>query len=279
MSHASRKRFALFVLLLVAAMLLPAVLLAATLTLNPTQIAPGGYSTIVGSGTNCTKSSVPAYPIWDQTPGDSVGRSVAPEVSTVFTLACADGTETATLTVGNSPPPVVVPPVTGQGSAPACYPDIVLPLRVRTVTIPTLANGDNRLSLWTCRTATGYVNERWSWKLADIAPWVEQAVGGALDEASARAWSVANSGAPDRAYSAEIETFAARAVVALNGTSTTRPIYPLNPDGTRGTTALSLRATVGTACDIARRVQGTNYYAVTGGVTLCTFTAPAGIND
>lgn len=249
--------------------------LAASITLSPSQYAPGGYSTIVWNGVApCVKSSSPAYGVWNNDADASGGRSVAPDASTVFTLACADGTATASLTVGSAPPPVM-----GQGRAPACYPDIVLPLRVRTVTIPALPNGDNRLSLWTCKTATGYKNERWSWKVSDVAPWVEQALGGALDEAAARAWSVANSGAPDRAYSAEIEQFAAVAVVAANGTSTTRPVYPLNPDGTRGTTALTQRAPVGSPCDITRRVQGTNYYAVTGGVTLCKFTAPAGINE
>lgn len=250
------------------------VLWAAEITLTPSQYATGGYSTITWSGNGCTKASSPEYPVWNETPGDNGGRSVAPDVSTVFTLTCSDGSASASLTVGNAPPVVM-----GQGGAPSCYPDIVIPLRVRTVTIPALPNGDNRLSLWTCKTATGYKNERWSWKVSDVAPWFEQALGGALDEAAARAWSVANSGAPDRAYSAELEQFAAVAVVAANGTSTTRPIYPLNPDGTRGTTALTQRVTVGSPCDITRRVQGTNYYAVTGGVTLCKFTAPAGINE
>lgn len=247
----------------------------ATVTLSPSQYAPGGYSTIVWSGVApCVKSSIPAYGVWDNDTDASGGRSVAPDVSTVFTLTCSDGSASASLTVGNAPPVVM-----GQGSAPSCYPDIALPLKVRTVTIPALPNGDNRLSLWTCRTATGYKNERWSWKLADVAPWIEQALGGAMDETAARAWSVANSGAPDRAYSAELEQFAAVAVVAANGTSTTRPIYPLTPDGTRGTTALTQRVTVGSPCDITRRVQGTNYYAVTGGVTLCKFTAPLGVNQ
>lgn len=257
------------------ALLLPVPLLAATITLTPSQYAPGGYSTIVWNGVApCVKSSSPAYQVWDTDAVVSGGRSVAPEASTTFTLACADGTVTARLTVGNAPPAP-----TGQGRAPACYPDITLPLKVRTVTIAPLSNGDNRLSLWTCRTATGYVNERWSWSIAEIAPWFEQALGGTLDEAAARSYAIANSGGADRASSAALDQYAARAVVAVNGTSTTRPIYPLNPDGSRGTTALTLRATVGSPCDITRRVQGTNYYAVTGGVTLCTFTAPAGVND
>ena len=263
----------------VGAFLWASVLWSAQVTVTPTQYAPGGYSTIVWSGVApCVKSSSPAYGVWDGDPDVSGGRSVAPDVSTVFRLACADGTATATLTVGDTPPPVATP--TGQGRAPACYPDIALPLKVRTVTIPTLSNGDNRLSLWTCRTASGYVNERWSWSVAEIAPWFEQALGGMLDEASARSYAVANSGGADRASSAALDEFAARAVVAVNGTSTTRPVYPLNADGTRGATAVAgVRVAVGSPCDITRRVGTSNYYAVAGGVTLCKFTAPAGINE
>lgn len=261
-------------LMWVWAFLWASALWSAEVSVTPTQYATGGYATITWSGNGCTKASSPEYPVWNDTPGDNGGRSVAPDVSTVFTLTCSDGSASASLTVGNAPPVVM-----GQGGAPSCYPDIVIPLRVRTVTIPALPNGDNRLSLWTCKTATGYKNERWSWKIADIAPWFEQALGGGLDEAAARQWSIANSGAPDRAYSAELEQFAAVAVVATNGPSTTRPVYPLNPDGTRGTTALTQRVTVGSPCDITRRVQGTNYYAVAGGVALCKFTAPAGINE
>lgn len=276
MTHANRKRFALFVLLMLAAMFLPVVLFAAALNLSPAQYAPGGYSTITWSGSGCVKSSTPVYDVWNSTAGDDGGRSVAPDVTTVFTLTCSDGTVSKSLTVGNAAPPVVP-----AGVAPSCYPDIALPLKVRTVTIPTLSNGDNRLSLWTCRTATGYKNERWSWKLADIAPWVEQALSGALDEAAARQWSIANSGGADHASSAELDQFEAVAKVATNGTSTTRPVYPLNADGTRAATALVTRAAVGAPCDIGRRVAGTNYYALPGTqtVTLCTFAAPAGVND
>lgn len=267
---------------LIGAFLWASVLWSAQVTLTPPQYAPGGYSTIVWSGAApCTKSSSPAYSVWDTDTDASGGRSVAPQASTTFTLACADGTATAALTVGDAPPPVPPPPPpVAQGRAPACYPDIAIPLKVRTVVIPPLSNGDNRLSLWTCRTATGYVNERWSWSIAEIAPWFEQALGGVLDEAAARSYAIANSGGADRASSVELDQFAARAVVATNGTSTTRPVYALNADGTRNTTALAgVRATVGSPCDITRRVGTTNYYAVSGGVTLCKFTAPAGINE
>jgi hypothetical protein len=262
---------------LLALFCLPAT--AAQITLTPTQYDPGGYSTITWSGSQCVKSSAPAYEVWDTTAGDEGGRSVAPSVSTVFTLTCSDGSVSKSLTVG-SVPPVVTPTTAG----PVCYPDISLPVKARTIEVdPALFNGDNRLTLWTCRTVTGYKNERWSWKLSDVAPWVERALGGVLDESAARAWAVANAGtlpASVRTQSQALDQYEATAKVATNGTSLTRPVYPLNADGTRNTTAIAgVRAAVGAACDISKRVGTTSYYAVTGGVTLCTFTAPSGIND
>ena len=76
-----------------------------------------------------------------------------------------------------------------------------------------------------------------------------------------------------------------RWVVAKNGTTTTRPVYLRNADGTRATTALAgVRATVGAPCscaDPARRVgdgTGSTYCdprAVTPVVvTLCARAAP-----
>lgn len=86
---------------------------------------------------------------------------------------------------------------------------------------------------------------------------------------AALAWAAAN--APP----------APRWIVAKNGTTTTRPVYLRNADGTRATTALAgIRATVGAPCtcaDPARRVgdgTGSTYCdprAVTPVVvTLCT---------
>lgn len=72
----------------------------ARVTLNPTSYSQGGYSTIIWDGQgNCQKTSSPPYSVWDSTPGDEGGRSVAPNVTTVFTLTCQSGTASATLTV------------------------------------------------------------------------------------------------------------------------------------------------------------------------------------
>lgn len=81
------------------------------ITLNPTTYAVGGYSTLIWSGTlPCTASADPAYGPWSG-PKSDYGQSVAPNVSTVFTLTCANGTATASLTVTGS----VTPPPSGGG--------------------------------------------------------------------------------------------------------------------------------------------------------------------
>jgi hypothetical protein len=87
------------------------------------------------------------------------------------------------------------------------------------------------------------------------------------------------------AHAAAHPVAAPKWVVAKNGTTLTRPVYPLKADGTRGTTAVAgIRATVGAPCtcaDPARRVgDGTaSTYCdprdvLPVVVTLCTKVAP-----
>ncbi len=86
-----------------------------TISLSPAIYGQGGYSTIVWG--KCTapavKTSVPAYAVWDTTAGATGGRSVGPDVTTRFTLTCANGSVTAELVVTGQPP--VTPPPTGGG--------------------------------------------------------------------------------------------------------------------------------------------------------------------
>jgi hypothetical protein len=103
---------------------------APTLTVQPGTYAVGGYATIIWG--RCTapavKSSTPAYAVWDSTPGADGGRSVAPNVTTTFTLACANGTTSSTLTVTGAPPPVDPPPTGGGGGNPPPPPPTNLPV-------------------------------------------------------------------------------------------------------------------------------------------------------
>jgi hypothetical protein len=84
------------------------------ITVSPSSYAVGGYATILWEGRSCTKSSSPAYSVWNSTPGDEGGRSVAPSVTTTFTLNCQSGVVSTTLTVSGTPPSN--PPPSGGGT-------------------------------------------------------------------------------------------------------------------------------------------------------------------
>jgi hypothetical protein len=79
------------IITLIGAFLWASVLWSAQVTLSPAQYAQGGYSTITWSGAApCVKSSNPAYSVWDTDTTDNGGRSVAPEVSTLFTITAGN---------------------------------------------------------------------------------------------------------------------------------------------------------------------------------------------
>jgi hypothetical protein len=72
-----------------------------TLSLSPDTYAVGGYSTILWNwpgATDCVASAVPEYAPWSGQKQPNWGQSVAPEVSTVFTLTCTNGSESQTAT-------------------------------------------------------------------------------------------------------------------------------------------------------------------------------------
>jgi hypothetical protein len=85
--------------------------------------------------------------VWNETPGDNGGRSVAPNVTTVFTLTCGNGAAAATLTVTgaapNDPPPTGGGPTDPPPSPPVTLPvpavlaaPIALPVRALAATDP-----------------------------------------------------------------------------------------------------------------------------------------------
>lgn len=93
------------------------------LWLDPDHYEPGGYSTIGWSApwaTGCVASASPEYGPWSGPKGIDWAQSVAPDVSTVFTLTCTNGsrseTESINLTVtGTAPPPTPTDPPPGTG--------------------------------------------------------------------------------------------------------------------------------------------------------------------
>ncbi len=88
-----------------------------TISLNPTTYAVGGYSTISWNGTGpCTASAVPTYSAWSGSKSASWSQSVAPDVSTAFTITCANGAASVALTVtgGTSTAPTTTTTTTTQ---------------------------------------------------------------------------------------------------------------------------------------------------------------------
>jgi hypothetical protein len=98
-----------------------------SISLSPSTYAAGGYSTIGWKGTApCTASAVPAYSPWSGSKQADWSQSVGPNVSTVFTITCANGSKSASLTVTGSVPGNP-PPSGGGGGTPATPPVENLP--------------------------------------------------------------------------------------------------------------------------------------------------------
>lgn len=191
------------------------------------------------------------------------------------------------------PPPVAV-------SGPACYPDVVLPARLRTASLPAgVSTRYDRIAAWTCQTPTGYSNEVWLFSLSQVIDPVIAAMAGVFDETAARDTCAQRCTALTTAETAHATTWAApyraSASVSASGSATTRPVYALNPDGTRNTTAVpNARVTIGNRCDISKRLALTSYYSVAGQpnvattdpadtlgsvYAICTLTTPTGVNQ
>jgi hypothetical protein len=106
---------------------------APTLSLNPTRYAAGGYSTIAWKGAPpCTASASPEYEPWSGTKAADWAQSVAPAVSTVFTISCNGVASSVTLTVEGAPDAAPSPaPESSAAAAPAdagvTAPDAPLP--------------------------------------------------------------------------------------------------------------------------------------------------------
>jgi hypothetical protein len=101
----------------------PSGVAAPSVSVSPGTYPAGGYATIVWSGTApCSASAEPSYAPWSGDKAASGGQSVAPNVTTVFTLACANGKRTAKLTVTGAPP--TLPAQAGGGAAAAPVPAI-----------------------------------------------------------------------------------------------------------------------------------------------------------
>ncbi len=101
-----------------------------TFNLSTYEYSGDGYATAVWGNCNAprTMSAVPAYGAWEGDPGEGGGKSVSPDVTTVLTLACANGKIARTLTVtGNDDVPAVDAAPTGDAPSASRGPGRQLP--------------------------------------------------------------------------------------------------------------------------------------------------------
>lgn len=112
----------------------PAPMLSVSLSLNPTNYSAGGYSTIAWSApgaTDCLASASPDYAPWSGYKLTDWAQSVAPTVSTIFTLTCSNGSESraasTSLTVIGDATSTPTPPGTSPTATPTPTPGLPVP--------------------------------------------------------------------------------------------------------------------------------------------------------
>lgn len=256
----------------------------ATLVLSGSSF---GTASVVAFGT--LADTAPVYICFADVPVGQTDGCPTPGVYTGERF----GTKAQAARIAVTPPPA---PVAG----PACYPDVVIPARLRTAALPAgVSTRYDRIAAWTCQTASGYTNEVWMFSLSQVIDPALAALAGVVDEEAARASCAQRCSVLTDAEKAYSTTWAApyraSAVVSVNGSSTTRPVYALNPDGTRQTTAAAnARVAVGATCALGARLGTTSYYSVAGQpnvattdpadtlgnlYALCALTTPAGVNQ
>lgn len=261
-------------------------------------------ATLVLTGTSYVSSTIVAFgtlaptdPVYACTADRPVGSGAGCPTQGVYTdERFIPKAQTAVVTAPPPPPPDPVTPAAG----PACFPDVVLPARVRSIALPLGVSARyDRVAVWTCQIPTGYRNEVWLFSYSEVADFVADAMLGAFNETAARQkceMQCTPATDSEKAFADQWSSqFRARAVVRASGTATTRPVYALNADGTRNPTAVAgARVAVGASCSISRRIAGTNYYSVEGQLnaatsdpgdvlgtlySVCSVTLPIGVNQ
>jgi len=188
--------------------------------------------------------------------------------------------------------------VRAQDAVPICWPKVALTSQQH-IAVLDIPKGfrESRVAFWTCQTATGYVNANILYKDVDLAQWVPLVLSSrftpeAATAACAKACTLQYEDNLVAAVNKLSAPYLAKATVAANGTATTRPVYQLNPDGTRGAEMEGVRVAVGAHCYLNGRVGSTgSWYRIDGdenmftpaadkigtAVAQCTVTLPLGV--
>lgn len=159
--------------------------------------------------------------------------------------------------------------VANGAEPPHCWPDIRIPAKVHVEPLPK-GFREQKVAMWTCATSHGYTNVTFAYKDADLTEWLPYILSNKVDKAKADAACRTKCDVlfEDNLVAAMRRIalpYQARAAVTSNGDYTTRPVYPVNADGSRGTTAMpNARIAVGAKCFINARDRQTSFYRIDG---------------
>lgn len=222
------------------------------------------------AGVNCGSvmrftASTAAAPAWH-----NCGLEVPKPAGADATYSCyAAGTMSPPVTPPVTTPPVTTPPVTSPTvTFIACGPTAadIFGGRYRLIAVgSSVSTNYPRLGVW-IDSCDGKVKAQYG-TLAEVAEVIAQHF---ASTDSIKAWVAAQ---PGRLYTATESAFLESAAASFSPhavvqpTSATvvgdRPVYALNADGTRKTTAVSGKRAAGNApCDISKRIGTTGYYLV-----------------
>lgn len=161
-------------------------------------------------------------------------------------------TPTAYPFVAPPPPVVVVPPPAPAApitDKPMCFPSLAAP-RGKLLALPAGLSTQYSLGgIWSCQSPTQL---RTYWRVFgfdDLLPWATGEKSDPNAEFAANPGTVTPAGVLATYMDAQMATHGWKVVVAVNGTSTTRPVYPKLASGLRGTTVVpNARVSVDAAC-------------------------------
>lgn len=186
--------------------------------------------------------------------------------------------------------------------APTCWPDAKIPLGVYWQKLPSGASSTMEyVAVWSCKTPNGGAeNEVYAFSRKEIEQYLAPFLHGVFNEADATATcaktcqTYRGDTSLTLAMRSLSQPFLAHAEVRANGPAKDRPVYALNPDGTRkGEAEQGARVAVGARCNHAVSVGG-GFFRVDGQrnvassdpdaklgavVAMCVLTTPLPPND
>lgn len=153
----------------------------------------------------------------------------------------------------------------------SCLPKVQWPLAVKRGDIPTTVSTTNsKYAVYVCNMPNGYITERVIFNYSDIAAYIEPYIDGLLSLTQINTIAAplqTPATAAEAAFMAPIvQANRPKALVAFNGSVTTRSVYTITATGTLNPSPLTGKSiAVGKACDETARITSAPvYYSVAG---------------